>query len=44
MRQFGLDAIRLSGAKTDHEKCLAVWRWVRRSTICTNGTPPWSLS
>ena len=40
LRQFGLDAIRLSGAKTEHEKCLAVWRWVRRCTMCTNGTPP----
>jgi hypothetical protein len=40
LRQFGLDAIRLSGAKTEHEKCLAVWRWVRRFTMCTDGTPP----
>ncbi len=29
-RRFGLDVIRLSGAKTDHEKALAVYRWVRR--------------
>ena len=40
LRQFGLDTARLSGAKTDHEKCLAVWQWVRRCTMCTNGTPP----
>lgn len=33
VRRFGLDAIRLCGAKTDHEKCLAVYRWVRRWLI-----------
>ncbi|KKL19071.1 hypothetical protein LCGC14_2469150, partial [marine sediment metagenome] len=33
LRRFGLDAIRLSGARTDHEKCLAVYRWVRRWMI-----------
>lgn len=35
-RRFGLDAIRLSGAKTDHEKALAVYRWVRRWMIYNN--------
>lgn len=35
-RQFGLDAIRLSGARTDHEKALAVYRWVRRWMIYNN--------
>ena len=40
LKQFGLDAARLSEARTDHEKCLAVWQWVRRCTMCTNGTPP----
>lgn len=34
-RRFGLDAIRLSGAKTEHEKALAVYRWVRRWMIFT---------
>jgi HEAT repeat protein len=33
VRRFGLDAIRLCGATTDHEKCLAVYRWVRRWMI-----------
>ena len=40
LRQFGLDAVRLSGAKTDHQKALAVWRWVRRWTMYTDGNPP----
>ncbi|MHC4917610.1 MAG: hypothetical protein ACYTGB_19210, partial [Planctomycetota bacterium] len=40
LRQFGLDAVRLSGAKSDHEKALAVWRWVRRWTMYTDGNPP----
>ena len=35
VRRFGLDAIRLSGAKTDHEKAMAVYRWVRRWMIFT---------
>jgi HEAT repeat protein len=40
LRQFGLDAIRLSGAKTEQEQALAVWRWVRRWTMYTDGNPP----
>ncbi len=40
LRQFCLDAIRLSGAKTDHEKALAVWRWMRRVKSQTNGQAP----
>ncbi len=40
LRQFGLDAVRLSGAKTDQEKAIAVWRWVRRWTMYTDGNPP----
>ncbi len=40
LRQFGLDVARLSGAKTDHEKALAVWRWVRRWKMHTDGNPP----
>ena len=32
-RRFGMDAIRLSGARTEHEKALAVYRWVRRWMI-----------
>ncbi len=39
LRQFGLDAYRLSGAKTNHEKCLAVFRWLRRCVI--NGNAPY---
>ena len=35
-RRFGLDAIRLSGAQTEHEKALAVYRWVRRWMIFTS--------
>ncbi len=35
-RRFGLDAVRLSGARTDHEKALAVYRWVRRWMIYNN--------
>ncbi|MHC4915035.1 MAG: hypothetical protein ACYTGB_06050, partial [Planctomycetota bacterium] len=38
MRQFGLDAIRLSGAKTETERCLAVFRWLRR--VYLNGDAP----
>jgi len=33
LRRFGEDAIRLCGARTDHEKCLAVYRWIRRWMI-----------
>jgi hypothetical protein len=40
LRQFGLDAARLSGAETDHQKAIAVWRWVRRWTMYTDGNPP----
>jgi HEAT repeat protein len=40
LRQFGLDAARLSGAITDQERCIAVWRWVRRWTMYTDGNPP----
>ena len=36
MRRFGMDAIRLSRATTDHEKALAVYRWVRRWMIFNN--------
>jgi hypothetical protein len=35
-RRFGLDAVRLSGAKTDHKKALAIYRWVRRWMIYNN--------
>ncbi len=38
MRQFGLDAIRLSAAETETEKCLAVFRWLRR--VYLNGDAP----
>jgi len=40
LRQFGLDACRIEGAKTDEEKALAVWRWMRRCTMRTNGRSP----
>jgi len=36
VRRFGLDAVRLSGAETEHEKALAVYRWVRRWMIYNN--------
>ncbi len=47
VRQFGLDVARLSGAKTDHQKALAVYRWVRRWMIFTGngkGAPAERLS
>ena len=40
LREFGRDAIRLSGAETEHEKALAVWRWMRRIKSSTNGHAP----
>jgi len=40
LRQFGLDAARLSGAKTDQDRAVAVWRWVRRWKMHTDGNPP----
>ncbi len=40
LRQFSLDAIRLSKAKTNHEKGMAVWQWMRRIKSMTNGNPP----
>ncbi len=40
LRQFSLDAIRLSGAKTEQEKAQAVWRWMRRVKLQTNGQAP----
>ncbi|MFO7900629.1 MAG: HEAT repeat domain-containing protein [Planctomycetota bacterium] len=40
LRQFGLDAVRIEGAKTNEEKALAVWRWMRRCTMRTNGQSP----
>lgn len=45
VRRFGLDAIRLSGAQTDHDKALAVYRWVRRWMCFTNhrGAPAETL-
>jgi len=39
LRQFGLDAIRLSKAETPTEKCLAVFRWLRRVMI--NSSAPY---
>jgi HEAT repeat protein len=40
LRQFALDAIRLSGAKTQKQKALAIFRWMRRWTMFTNGHAP----
>jgi hypothetical protein len=37
LRHFGQDAIRLCGATTDHEKALAVYRWVRRWMVFPTG-------
>ncbi|MDD4888500.1 MAG: hypothetical protein PHU85_01090 [Phycisphaerae bacterium] len=39
LRQFGLDAIRLENAKTDEQKAIAIWRWVRRCTMASAGGP-----
>ena len=33
LRQFALDAVRISGAKTEKQKALAVFRWMRRWTM-----------
>ncbi|MCG3178455.1 MAG: hypothetical protein BIFFINMI_00782 [Phycisphaerae bacterium] len=40
LRQFGLDACRLENAKTDTDKALAVWRWIRHLSTSTNGHIP----
>jgi HEAT repeat protein len=40
LRRFALDAVRLSGARTEKEKALAVFRWMRRWTMFTNGKAP----
>lgn len=40
LRRFAEDAIRLSGARTQHEEALAVWRWIRRIKAQTNGDAP----
>ncbi|MHC4914984.1 MAG: HEAT repeat domain-containing protein [Planctomycetota bacterium] len=40
LRRFAEDAVRLSGAKTEEEKALAVWRWVRRLKVHTDGNSP----
>jgi HEAT repeat protein len=40
LRQFGQDAMRLSGATTPQEQAIAVWRWVRRWTMYTDGNVP----
>ncbi len=40
LKQFGLDAVRLSGARGEQEQCIAIWRWVRRWTMYTDGNPP----
>jgi len=40
LRQFALDAVRLAAAKTEPEQALAVFRWMRRVTMFTNGTAP----
>jgi len=43
LRKFGLDAIRLSGAKTETEKCLAVFRWLRRIMVnCSRPYEPFA--
>ncbi len=40
LRRFAEDAVRLSGAKTEQEKALAVWRWIRRFKVHTDGNAP----
>ncbi|MCG3178743.1 MAG: hypothetical protein BIFFINMI_01072 [Phycisphaerae bacterium] len=40
LRRFAEDAVRLSNARTDQEKALAVWRWIRRLKVHTDGNPP----
>jgi len=40
LRQFGLDAVRIEGATTNEDKALAVWRWMRRCTMRTDGHAP----
>ncbi len=40
LRRFAEDAVRLSGAKTEQEKALAVWRWTRRLKVHTDGNAP----
>ncbi|MCG3178744.1 MAG: hypothetical protein BIFFINMI_01073 [Phycisphaerae bacterium] len=41
LRRFGEDAVRLSGAKTEQDKALAVWMWLRRVKSQTNGDAPY---
>ena len=40
MSQFASDAIRLMDAKTNEEKALAVWRFVRMMSSRTDGNSP----
>lgn len=40
IRRFAEDAVRLSNAKTPHEQALALWRWIRRIKVHTDGNPP----
>ncbi|OGS36168.1 MAG: hypothetical protein A2293_04610 [Elusimicrobia bacterium RIFOXYB2_FULL_49_7] len=40
LRQFGSDAIRLCDAQNPMDSLIAVWRWVRRWTMYTDGNPP----
>jgi len=44
LRNFARDAIRLSKAETPEEKALAVWRWLRRVKIHTDGNPPQEMN
>ena len=40
IRQFSLDAIRLTGAETYEEKAVAIWRFIRMWTAYTTGKIP----
>lgn len=40
LRQFARDAIRLADARTPEEEALAVWRWIRRFKVHTDGNAP----
>jgi hypothetical protein len=40
LRRFARDAVRLSNAGTPEQEALAVWRWIRRLKVHTDGNPP----
>jgi len=38
-RSFAEDVVRISGAKTDQDKALALWQWIRRCTMRITAPP-----